>query len=426
MSTFSPVNFNAHLQSLILDSHHPPESERKLMRDVFDCCRYYQGLKPRLASQTSPFIVLDGVIPVMYRGVEYYIPILIHVGRNYPDEAPVPYVKPTQSMVIRDGHRHVDKTGRVNIPFYLNNWVHPQYSLYGLVVAMIRIFSQNPPVHSKPKTPASNSSASSNSASASSGTNASAANGANHNGYNYQQARPQQPSSYYPPQRPQQQQQQQGGHSSYGSGGSNRDDEAEKRELVKRLTKKLVERFNESQVDMTEQLVKTSVANENTKDSIAQLRPKAESMTQDVENLKQTLEEVEKQERSLQAWKERNSDVVTEEQAGDIDQLLQFHDMSTQQIAQCIAEDYAIGDTMDQVDEAFVKNIISHDKYIREIRTLSRKQFYPRALKQKLEQQFNQPHNQQQQQQQQQLQQQQQRNRTHQNLNNRQVVEHSA
>lgn len=68
-----------------------------------------------------------------------------------------------------------------------------------------------------------------------------------------------------------------------------------------------------------------------------------------------------------------------------IDEVLCYADALDEQIAQCSAEDQSYGDALDQIDEAFVKGVIDHDAYMKHIRDLSRGQFFPRALRKKIE-----------------------------------------
>lgn len=74
---------------------------------------------------------------------------------------------------------------------------------------------------------------------------------------------------------------------------------------------------------------------------------------------------------------------VTEEK--DVDEMLRYKDMLDEQAVKCSGEDLAYSDALDQVDEAFVQGVIDHEAYIKNIRALSRQQFFPRALRRKIE-----------------------------------------
>lgn len=63
---------------------------------------------------------LSGTIPAVFRGAAYRYPISLWVPHNYPREAPLVYVTPTETMMVRPG-QHVDPQGQVYHP-YLAGW----------------------------------------------------------------------------------------------------------------------------------------------------------------------------------------------------------------------------------------------------------------------------------------------------------------
>ena len=63
---------------------------------------------------------LSGTLPVTFRGTTYRFPIAIWVPHGYPLEAPLIYVTPTESMIVRPG-QHVDPQGKIYHP-YLVGW----------------------------------------------------------------------------------------------------------------------------------------------------------------------------------------------------------------------------------------------------------------------------------------------------------------
>lgn len=64
---------------------------------------------------------LTGTLPVNFRGSTYRFPMSIWVPHAYPREAPLIYVTPTATMMVRPG-QHVDPQGQVYHP-YLVGWV---------------------------------------------------------------------------------------------------------------------------------------------------------------------------------------------------------------------------------------------------------------------------------------------------------------
>jgi hypothetical protein len=43
------------------------------------------------------------------------VPVVIWLMPRFPEEPPLPYVVPTQTMVIKTGHPHVDRNGQVGV-----------------------------------------------------------------------------------------------------------------------------------------------------------------------------------------------------------------------------------------------------------------------------------------------------------------------
>jgi len=65
-------------------------------------------------------LLLDGTLPVPFRGQVYHIPVHVWIPRAYPAEAPIVYVTPTQNMVVCRGSC-VGPDGRVRLP-YMDAW----------------------------------------------------------------------------------------------------------------------------------------------------------------------------------------------------------------------------------------------------------------------------------------------------------------
>ncbi|KHJ96419.1 Ras family protein [Oesophagostomum dentatum] len=80
-------------------------------------------------------------------GVRYNIPISVYLWDTHPYYAPICYVSPTPTMVIRESE-HVTKQGRVFLP-YLSEWRFPGYDLNGLLQVMAMVFQEKCPVFAK-------------------------------------------------------------------------------------------------------------------------------------------------------------------------------------------------------------------------------------------------------------------------------------
>lgn len=219
-------------------------------------------------------------------------------------------------MVLRERHRHVDREGRVYLQHYLSIWDPSQFTLYGLVVAMSRVFSAEPPVNSRPIRAA-------------------------------------------PPA-----------------------DEPERRRLIasvsQRLSARLTDVSNDAVMEIAQLLDRKTNIIQRDESASEEMRLKTEQYADDVERL--NLLEERKQE--LERWDETTKHVRNET---DVDVVLQYREIMLKQIADSMAEDHAYADALDQVDEAFVKGVIDHETYMKDVRNISRDQFFPRALWKKLD-----------------------------------------
>ncbi|PWN92851.1 UEV-domain-containing protein [Acaromyces ingoldii] len=138
----------------ILDPY--PEADR-VYADVDRTLMAVSSLSPKTEvytyddGRTQLLLVLEGTIPVGYRGATYNIPVAYWIPRMYPREAPIAYVTPTADMLVRKG-KHVDVSGKVGGP-YLERWEKKweASNLLDFVHDCQSIFGQEPPVYAKPR-----------------------------------------------------------------------------------------------------------------------------------------------------------------------------------------------------------------------------------------------------------------------------------
>ncbi|KAF4081201.1 hypothetical protein AMELA_G00158780 [Ameiurus melas] len=90
---------------------------------------------------------LLGNIPIRYQGCLYNLPIQLWLLDSFPFTPPICFLRPTASMVIREG-KHVDAKGRIHLPA-LHNWDHPKSSVIVLLQEMIAKFEEDPPLAMK-------------------------------------------------------------------------------------------------------------------------------------------------------------------------------------------------------------------------------------------------------------------------------------
>ncbi|XP_051740915.1 ubiquitin-conjugating enzyme E2 variant 3 [Ctenopharyngodon idella] len=98
-------------------------------------------------SLQKDLLKLVGNIPIRYQGHSYNLPILLWLLDSFPFTPPICFLRPTSSMVIREG-KHVDSKGRIHLPG-LHNWDHPKSSVNGLLAEMIAKFEEEPPLGTK-------------------------------------------------------------------------------------------------------------------------------------------------------------------------------------------------------------------------------------------------------------------------------------
>ncbi|KAI0664890.1 UEV-domain-containing protein [Cubamyces menziesii] len=101
--------------------------------------------------RTQLLLCLHGLLPIVFRGASYNIPIAVWVPREYPRSPPIAYVVPTSDMLVRAGP-DMETSGRCLID-YVRNWERKceGCSLAALFEAMQDAFSRQPPVYAKPK-----------------------------------------------------------------------------------------------------------------------------------------------------------------------------------------------------------------------------------------------------------------------------------
>ncbi|TPX08080.1 uncharacterized protein E0L32_010280 [Thyridium curvatum] len=123
--------------------------------DVAQALSQYPSLSPRTDVHTFPngasalLLHLSGTIPVLFRGTTYRFPVSLWIPHAYPREAPLVYVTPTETMMVRPG-QHVDPQGQVYHP-YLVGWAEfwDKSSLLDFIAILRDIFAKEPPVISR-------------------------------------------------------------------------------------------------------------------------------------------------------------------------------------------------------------------------------------------------------------------------------------
>jgi ESCRT-I complex subunit TSG101 len=133
-----------------LTKYKNPETTTK---DVVNAVQQYKSLVPKFESfvfndgNKMDLLNLEGTVPVNYKGFVYNIPVCIWLMDTHPYNAPMCYVKPTSDMQIK-ASMFVDHNGKIYLP-YLHDWVPNSSDLLGLIQVMIMTFGERPPVYSR-------------------------------------------------------------------------------------------------------------------------------------------------------------------------------------------------------------------------------------------------------------------------------------
>lgn len=125
----------------------------RVVDDAAGFCLNYVDMEPMIVDyvfengRDAKLLSLQGTIPVRMKsdGNEYHFPVHIYLLEAHPDNGPIVYVRPTNTMKVNLRHRHLDSNGRVYHP-YLASWKYGSNLLqFGQI--MQDIFSTDAPVH---------------------------------------------------------------------------------------------------------------------------------------------------------------------------------------------------------------------------------------------------------------------------------------
>jgi ESCRT-I complex subunit TSG101 len=97
-------------------------------------------------------LCLQGTIAIHFRGNTYQQLVDMYLPEGYPVRPPTCYVRLAPNMYLKDAHAHVGSDGQVYLP-YLHEWRPQTHNLVELVVAMSSTFSADPPVFSRQAIP---------------------------------------------------------------------------------------------------------------------------------------------------------------------------------------------------------------------------------------------------------------------------------
>ncbi|EEF36822.1 protein ELC-like [Ricinus communis] len=340
----------------------------------------YPSLEPKTATFTHNdgrsvnLLQADGTIPMPFQGVTYNIPIIMWLMESYPRHPPCVYVNPTRDMIIKRPHPHVNPSGLVSVP-YLQNWIYPSSNLVDLVRELGGVFGRDPPLYSQRRpqsnpNPNPNPSYVSNPANLSTLSNSSGFGSVGPSGYPRPppptMARPYPPSPY-------------GG--SGGGGGTEDAAEVYKRNAINKIVESVhgdVLQLRKAREAEMEGLFSAQAVLRRREEEI---NKGLKEMQDEKEGLEAQLQVVLMNTDVLEAWVRENEGKVKAKGHVDVDvdNVFECTDALSKQMLECTSADLAIEDVVYSLDKAVQEGVVPFDQYLRNVRLLSREQFFQRA-----------------------------------------------
>ncbi|KAL0341372.1 UNVERIFIED_CONTAM: protein ELC [Sesamum radiatum] len=333
----------------------------------------HPSLQPKTAvfthndGRTVNLLQADGTVPMSFQGVTYNIPVIIWLMESYPRHAPLVFVNPTRDMIIKRPHPFVSPNGVVSIP-YIHSWVFPASNLVELVRNLSHFFARDPPLYSQRKP--SNPSPSPNLNPSYSGMNSSMGSTA---------ARPAiPPREYSPAPTPP---------PPYGSGRMTEDPaEVFKKNAINKLVDVLNGDIRELKKSREEEMEGLFGAQATLRKREEELRKGLKEMQDEKEALEQQLQMVLMNTDVLEGWLRENEGKLGSNEVNcvDVDKAFEPCDVLSKQMMDCTASDLAVEDAIYALDKAAQEGAIPFDQYLRNVRLLSREQFFHRATASKV------------------------------------------
>ncbi|KAJ3660829.1 hypothetical protein Zmor_005260 [Zophobas morio] len=363
-------------------------------RDILSVVNHYQGLVPVQETYTfndgtpMDLVNLNGTIPVSYKGNTYNIPICIWLMDTHPKNAPICYVRPTSDMSIKPSI-FVDQNGKIYLP-YLHDWTSGSSELLGLIQVMIVTFGDQPPVFAKPKE--SDMPYPSNSFMPQAGGNylppyppTSYPPTSGFGGYPPYPASSSLPyPSYtpYPTPYPPYSGSGYGGPAPAVGGTGTIKDEHIRESLLTAIEEKLLRRMKELFQQHQAELETLQRTHDELKQGKVKLNTILSRLEKEQSDLDKNITVLKDKEQELDKAIER----LSNEEEIDVDDAVTTTAPLYKQLLNAFSEEAAIEDAIYYMGEALRCGVIDLDVFLRQVRTLSRKQFMLRALMQKCRQ----------------------------------------
>ncbi|GMI12659.1 hypothetical protein TrLO_g4164 [Triparma laevis f. longispina] len=307
----------------------------KITKDVNTLLQIYRSLQPSaqelfsVQSGTSTLLLtLGGTVAMFFKGSQYNIPVDVYLPLTYPQTPPLVYVRPTASMALKDGHRHVDREGLVYMP-YLHKW-GSRSNLTEMCQGLSQIFGEDPPVYARPAS---------------------------------------QP--YHPPQPP-----------SYNSVATLQKENSYKasgttnlEKLTVKIQGELQDFYNNARKEMQSDLaLQTKLS--SSQDEISKQHMNLRRIK---ENLESAISETKEKNTQLTQTIQKKSAELSDKSSLDPDTLINGIDPNSEKMLSLCATVAAIDDTLYYLDRALISGSINLEEMLKETRKLARKQFLAKA-----------------------------------------------
>ncbi|KAM9941918.1 hypothetical protein ACTFIT_005286 [Dictyostelium discoideum] len=443
--TLAIVDNKMHTLSTFLNYIRAYRDPLRISKDLKETFHLFPNLSPfyeNIPNRVN-LICIKGTIPICFKGINYYLPIIVWVPLNYPQEFPTMVLDPTPEMRIVENHQHVNLQGLVYHP-YISSW--SSNSTIGHCLKMLcDAFSFKPPLETRvsqqqqPQPPQNNispppygSSPTNNNVAAQQqqppppyGSSPSTSNSSSYtqpppsydsikNKTNNTSSLPppKQPQTSPPPPPTQQQQQQQNNNiipppqqpsppPAYTEPTAAKQQQQQtspsvkplpplppqpvidkKSEMVDQCTIKLQELLSKF-YDTTSLEIKDFEAHNKSLEELSKKKLlEKEELSNQLATYNSQIDQLNENIEQLEKWINEND---KSDSNIDIDQILGPKDSLSKQLLKLVSDDSTIEDLLYYLDKALHSNRISLEEYLKNVRSLSRDQFIIRATVKKVQ-----------------------------------------
>ncbi|EGC32743.1 hypothetical protein DICPUDRAFT_155276 [Dictyostelium purpureum] len=148
--THSVVDGKMHNLNTYLNYIRAYRDPLRVAKDLKETFHLFPNLSPyyeNIPSRNINLINIKGTIPICFKNINYYLPIIVWVPLNYPLEYPTIFLDPTPEMRIVESHQHANLQGLVYHP-YISSW-NSASTLGQCLKLLCDAFSFKPPLETK-------------------------------------------------------------------------------------------------------------------------------------------------------------------------------------------------------------------------------------------------------------------------------------